>query len=81
MSLKNLMDNKVCNYINYYKEILPQLVVLKDNLSQQNPICLSHLNNHPIYFTIVVGFVIQTAVAAADDDLKEEKTYNKLAFH
>ena len=81
MSLKNLMDNKVCNYINYYKEILPQLVVLKDNLSQQNPICLSHLNNHPIYFTSR-GILIQTAAAAADDDdLKEEKTYNKLAFH
>ena len=28
-----------------------------------------HLNNNLIYFT------------AANDDLKEEKTYNKLAFH
>jgi len=30
---------------------------------------MSHLNNNLIYFT------------AANDDLKEEKTYNKLAFH
>ena len=30
---------------------------------------MSHLNNNLIYFT------------AANDDLKEEKTYKKLAFH